>query len=387
MGADSNLSKQGMDIRRNNGTRGTVAIAQVLGSLHVGGAEATAVLFANALAERGVESHIVSTRLLGPLADTVSPKVRIWCAQRSWRFDVGGIRRIVGYLCRNNIAIVHSHSHTTGYIIELIRRFTGLRFMHVFHDHYGPAHKSIKLRILDPLLLKNVDAYLAVARGLQERARKLLSMDADHCLFIPNGVRMSDHTHCVGDGNTVIQVGNILPPKAHSTAIRAASILQTRIDDFGWLCAGEMRRSEKEYVDSVSKLAEELGTGECLKFLGIRSDVRELLKTADVGVLTSDTEALPLALLEYMAEGLPVVVTDVGECSSIVRTAGCGFVAAPGDYEAIADYLQQLLTNPAARAEMGEAGRQYMIKNHSIEAVVDRVQQVYSMLLSSKCAT
>jgi len=373
-----------MNSHKNNGTQDVIVVAQVVGALHVGGAEATAVLFANTLSERGVTSHIVSTRLLGPLVDTVSPKVKTWCAHRSWKFDLGGIRRIVNYLRRNNIAIVHSHSHTTGYIMELIRRSTDLRFIHVFHDHHGAATKSFKLRILDPLLLKNVDAYLAVSRELQERAKKLLRMDTEHCLFMPNGVKTSDSPHCASDGRTIIQVGNIVPPKAHHTAIRAANILQTHFDDLQWLCVGEMRANQQAHVKGIAKLAEKLGTGECLKFPGSRSDVPDLLKTADVGVLTSNTEALPLVLLEYMAEGLPVVVTRVGECGNIVQAAGCGFVAEPGDYEAIADYLQRLLTDPAARSEMGEAGRQYMIKNYSIEAVVDQIQQVYRMLLSGK---
>ena len=361
-----------------------LTIIQMVGSLNVGGAESVAAGFAEILAKRGWNSHVVCTRTAGPLADRADPRVKIWCARRSWKFDVGGMRRIVGYLRENRPAIVHSHSHTTGYIVNLIRRFTNLGFLHVFHDHHGRALKSLKCSILDPIFLRGVDAYLAVTRELRERAAKLLSIDADRCLFVRNGVKVRDRPHRPGGGKTVVQVGNLVPAKGHETALLAADCLRRRLPGLRWWCVGAVREDFPEHVGQVMKLKDELCLEGCVEFLGTRSDVGELLEKADVGVLTSDVEAMPLSLLEYMAEGLPVVVTSVGECGSIVEAAGCGFVADTGDHEAIARCLHTLLTDTKLATRIGEAGRRYVLEHYGIESVVDEVERMYRTLLKEK---
>ncbi|HDZ21312.1 hypothetical protein LCGC14_0181290 [marine sediment metagenome] len=347
----------------------TFAVAQIVGSLDVGGTEATAVAFANALARRGLASHLVSLREGGELAAKVDPRC---------------IGRVRSYLRRNHITVAHCHGRSPAYILTVLRCFTGLRCVLAFHDHFGTVGDFPGYQLLDSILLRGVDMYYAVSRPLQARAKRLLGMTDNVCQFIPNGVEASQHPHRFTQGHMVIQVGNILPVKDHDTALRAAAILRQHVPDLRWLCIGHMRDHVADHVRSLMRTREQLGLTDCVEFLGLRADVPDLLKQADVGVMTSRMEALPVALLEYMAEGLPTVVTAVGECGSIVQAAQCGLVAAPGDAEAIAAHLQAILTDRERASRLGEAGRAYVMRHYSLDAIADRIEKTYRKLLRQR---
>ncbi|MHC4562001.1 MAG: glycosyltransferase family 4 protein [Planctomycetota bacterium] len=359
----------------------TFATAQLVDTLQVGGAEVVAVDIANTLARRGRPSHLVYLRDMGDLTAKVDPRVMIWCAERSKKLDWRSFLRVRSYLSRNRIAVAHCHGRAPAYVLTILRWLTALRCVVIFQDHFGRVAKTPRYQFLDAVLLRGMDTYYAVSRHLQVRARRLLGMTDDMCQFIPNGVTASPAPHEFTKGHTVIQVGNILPVKGHDTALRAAAILRRQVPDLRWLCVGQMREGVADYVRSLMRTRETLGLTDCVEFLGVRADVPDLLKQADVGVMTSRMEALPVSLLEYMAEGLPTVVTAVGECGSIVQAAQCGQVAAPGDAEAIAAHLQAILSDRLRAARLGEAGRAYVTQHYSLDAIVDRIEATYRKAL------
>ena len=372
------------DVSAAGVARETFAAAQIVDTLEVGGAEKTAVDLANTLARRGKPSHLVYLRDVRDLAAKVDPRVTMWCAKRSKKLDWRSILRLRSYLRRNRIAVAHCHGRGPAYAMTLLRWLTGLRCVVIFHDQLGRAAEIPRCRILDQVLLRGMDTYYAVSRHLLVRAKGLLGMSDNVCQLIPNGVTIPPESHQFTHGHTVIQVGNILPVKGHDTALRAAAILRRQVPDLRWLCVGQMREGVADYVRHLMRTRERLGLVDCVEFLGSRTDVRDLLKQADVGVMTSRMEALPLALLEYMAEGLPTVVTAVGECGSIVQAAQCGLVAAPGDAEAIAAHLQAILTDRERASRLGEAGRAYVMRHYSLDAIVDRIEKTYRKLVRLK---
>jgi glycosyltransferase involved in cell wall biosynthesis len=93
-----------------------------------------------------------------------------------------------------------------------------------------------------------------------------------------------------------------------------------------------------------------------VRFLGLRSDVGRLLAAADLFLLTSVSEGIPLTLIEAMAAGLPVVATDVGGVAEVVENGRTGLLANRGDYRALAEAVLHLADNPALRLEMGKLG-------------------------------
>jgi len=141
--------------------------------------------------------------------------------------------------------------------------------------------------------------------------------------------------------------------------------------------------TEVSYRQQVRDLAESLGVAAGFRLLGAQTDVRPFLRQAHVGVLTSVGEGLPLSVLEYMAEGLPVVMTDVGQAPALVRGAEAGLVVPPQNPEALAEAVAGLLADADRRRTMGENGRRLVAAEYSVDAMVDRVAGLYKELLGA----
>jgi glycosyltransferase involved in cell wall biosynthesis len=114
-----------------------------------------------------------------------------------------------------------------------------------------------------------------------------------------------------------------------------------------------------------------------------QQNIASFLNDASIGVLTSDEEGFPLALLEYMAAGLPVVMTDVGACRMIVEAATCGLVVPPRNPTAFARAVALLLESPDTAKKMGENGRRYVLEYHSAARMTKNVLNFYHTILQN----
>jgi glycosyltransferase involved in cell wall biosynthesis len=166
--------------------------------------------------------------------------------------------------------------------------------------------------------------------------------------------------------------------------MRTAALLRKSIPNLKWICVGKIPDQPDDYINEVRKLIKELRLTSCVKLTGELNDVRAVLRQAHTGVLTSESEGLPVALLEYMAEQLPVVVTDVGQCGAIVREADSGRVVSPADPAKLADAILHILQNPESARKMGQNGRSYVEKHFSIGTMVQRVYQLYADLMAKR---
>jgi glycosyltransferase involved in cell wall biosynthesis len=117
-----------------------------------------------------------------------------------------------------------------------------------------------------------------------------------------------------------------------------------------------------------------------IRLLGHRDDVPRILKAADVFVLSSQYEASPVAVLEAMSAGLPVVALDVGAVSDMVEDGQTGFLVSPGAPELMASKLAQLISDPDLRRAMGTAGERRYLESWDAGLMVDRYATVIRQL-------
>jgi len=110
-------------------------------------------------------------------------------------------------------------------------------------------------------------------------------------------------------------------------------------------------------------------------FAGFQDNVQPYLYAADVFVLTSDSEGLPLSVLEAMATGLPCVVTDVGGNSEAIEHNINGFLVPPGSPVAVANAIMHLQSNPRERARMSHCARERVYTLFNIEETMAELQQ------------
>src|SRR5207244_4349585 len=130
----------------------------------------------------------------------------------------------------------------------------------------------------------------------------------------------------------------------------------------------------------LENLAVELRVPDRVKFLGIRTDIPDLMRAADVFALTSVSEAASLTLLEAMASGLPAVVTDVGGNPEIVRHGREGLLFPRGDAAGCADAFRRLFRDPELAAALGAAGRHRAQDRYRLERTVEQYYALYRRL-------
>jgi glycosyltransferase involved in cell wall biosynthesis len=129
-----------------------------------------------------------------------------------------------------------------------------------------------------------------------------------------------------------------------------------------------------------------LGVDNRVLFLGSRPDIIELMAAFDVFVLPSVVEGMSNALLEAMAVGRPVVVTDVGGNAEVAVDGETGLVVPPADPHQLAAAIGKLLEAPELAAEMGEAGRRRVLQHYQIGVMTRRIEELYEELLAAKAA-
>jgi glycosyltransferase involved in cell wall biosynthesis len=239
------------------------------------------------------------------------------------------------------------------------------------NEHFGARTRELVLRGTDHLATVTTTNSTRAARTLIERR----VVPADRLVVVPNGLdtrRYRSDSERVGAraslglrGNEFLwlSVGRLHDQKDHASLLRAFARLAPEHTVLAIAGDGPLR-------DRLEALAGELQIRRSIRFLGLRGDVPYLLHAADGVVLSSAWEGSPNVILEAMAAAVPVVATDVGGVTELVRSCDAGFVVPPRDARALADAMRLLMALPvAARQNMGGRGRDYAESRHSLDAM------------------
>jgi glycosyltransferase involved in cell wall biosynthesis len=176
----------------------------------------------------------------------------------------------------------------------------------------------------------------------------------------------------LADGPTVVEVARLAAVKGQRTLLEAL----THVHATAALVGRDLEHGGA-YENELRSEAERLGVSDRVVFAGYRDDVPALLAGCDVFCLPSFAEGLPLVVLEAMAQGKPVVATPVGGTAELVVHGETGLLVPPGDADALAAALAELLDDPSAAARMGAAGRARVLAEFSAAAMVERVLGLY----------
>jgi glycosyltransferase involved in cell wall biosynthesis len=170
-------------------------------------------------------------------------------------------------------------------------------------------------------------------------------------------------------------VGSLTPKKSHETLLRAARVARQRLPDLRVAVVGQ-----GPLAGALRRRAAELAVEDAVTLVGYREDAARVASAFDLFVLSSRHEGLPVALLEAMAAGRPVVATRVGGVPEVVRDGSEGILVPPGDPEALAAAMVTVLADADLRARLGEAARR-RAADFDIRRTVRRHEEVYARLL------
>lgn len=170
------------------------------------------------------------------------------------------------------------------------------------------------------------------------------------------------------------------PQKDHATLIKAWSRVHPIYPQARLLLAGGSQKGGESYVRNLHALTRDLGLGECVRFLGVRRDVSNLLVAADLLVMSSLWEGLGLVFLEAMNASCPIVATAVGGVPEVVRDGETGFLVASGDYDAFGDAVIRLIEQPDLARKLGQNGRNRLERDFTAKEMIRSMLSLYKQI-------
>ena len=368
---------------------GPLRVMFIISSMEVGGAE---VLLAE-LVRRMDPCHflpeICCLKGRGPLGEELAREIPVHHDLLKSKYDLRVWPRLVKLLREQRIdAVVTVGAGDKMFWGRLAAKRVGVPvILSALHSTGWPDVIGRLNRALTPI----TDGFIAVADSHGDHLLAKEGFPADKVYVIPNGVDTNRFAPlpdtasiraeiCVGQADPVVTiVAALRPEKNHELFLDAAAHVVKRVPNAKFLVIGDGPRREP-----LEQYAAGLGIVSSVRFLGTRDDIPRLLSTSDVFALTSHNEAKPISILEAMSAGKPVVATNVGSIKEAVIDGETGYLVRPGDANAFARRLVELIEDPIRARRMGDLARNTVVENWSIEAMVHRYERLIAMIYCEK---
>lgn len=297
---------------------------------------------------------------------------------------------LVVMLRRERVDVLHAHKFGSNVWGCLLGRLTGVPVV-VAHEHTWSYEGQPLRRALDRHLISRLaDVFVAVSLEDRRRMVEIEGIAPKRIEVVTNGIWMPPPARdrdvraeldIARDAPVLGAVAALRPQKGLDVLVRAASLLTERHPDLRVLLVGSGSSVERARLGA---LVEELQLGDVVRFLGSREDMPEILAALDVAVSSSRFEGSPLAIMEYMAAGLPIVATRVGGVPDLIEDGRHGLLVDPDDPRSLADAADRLLSDRRLGSQLAEAARLRQVAEFDVGVTVQRISDLYQRLLSRK---
>ena len=340
------------------------------------------------LAERGHSVHIacrarasikIEAERLG--IDTVTVPMRRL-------YDIQSVLRLTGFLNKNRFDVVNTHSGVDSWIGGIASRVSKVPVL------ARTRHLNIPLkRNLLNFVHYLPDVYITCGNNMRSNLVSNCGFPADKVVSIPTGVgpeffdvkknvEAKLKYGLLPDSIVITNVGVLRSVKGHEITLRSAKAVLKVIPNAKYLIVGNGPRKE-----ALMKFTNELGIAEHVVFTGFAENIPEIYSFSDIAVLSSLSEGLPQSLLQAMAAGIPVVATRVGGVPEVVIHEKTGLLVESGDHEGLAKGIIRILRNPDDAGKMSRDARELILKEHTIDKMIDKIEGLYKKLLLQKAVT
>jgi len=234
-----------------------------------------------------------------------------------------------------------------------------------------------------------IDKVIANAEACKRAVIEQENAQADNIFVVPNlleTARFADiPPWTTANANTPRRigiVGNLKPVKGTDIFIDAAKIVLERHPEVQFELAGGGKTGGD--AEGYQAQIDRLGIAQNVRLLGVLSDIPAFLSTLDIAVLSSRSEGLPNALMEYMAAGRPCVVTDVGGCCELIQQEHNGLLIPPENPTALAEGIADLLEHPDRAEQFAAAAREEISEKYEATIAANRWSEIYERCFAAQ---
>lgn len=355
-------------------------VLQLIDSLHSGGSERVSVNIANSLVNRIDKSFLCATRHEGMLKLSLDNNVGYLFLEKKNAIDLKAINRLNSFVKNQKINIIHAHS--TSFFLATIIKILNRNLKIVWHDHYG---NSEFLKDRRSLVLKLCSKYFNYVFSVNENLKNWTKnyLKLENVIYLPNfavsNKDQSQKTNLFGnENNRIICLANLRPQKDHITLIRAFKEVVKKHPKWSLHLVG--KDFKDEYSLLVKKEIEVHKLNSSIFLYGSKPDITNILSQCEIGILSSLSEGLPLALLEYGLAKLAVIATKVGECETVIKNDNFGLLIEPRDEVVLYKAVNYLVENEHIRNKAAEAFKVRIENEYSEKAIAETLINIYNKI-------
>jgi L-malate glycosyltransferase len=294
--------------------------------------------------------------------------------------------KLVRYIKENKIDLIHAHLPWAGVAARLAGKVSGVPVLYTEHNKQERYHWATRFMNLTTMNWQT--CVVAVSKDVEESIRKHKKIESK-LVTIPNGVNVDHYSKSVsrGEVRTALNIPEHAPVIGTVAVFRSqkrldvwldnARAIQTRFPDAHFILVGD-----GPLKNDLIRKRSELKMERTVHMPGLQTDVRPFLAAFDVYMITSVFEGLPLALLEAMATGVPVISTDAGGIKEVIRHSEDGLLAPVDQPGLLVDFASRVLLDESLRAALATSGRSRIVEHFSMKQMVRSLEVLYDQTLN-----
>lgn len=374
-------------------------VLQVVHDLRLGGAERIAVTLCQGLTARGAQVTLLAIKETGPQEKDLP-------SGKNFQMEILGVKRRPMWLLplfiwdaarllylatralkRYRPDAIQTHIPEDDLVFGLAIALTGIgqhiplvHSMHFYPDREGRGLRNFLRTKAYKWMASRAAKVCTVSKPVAERFCEQVGIPQNRIEVLPTGVNLTRFQNrpsstearkalAIGqDKKVILALGRVVRAKNYPRLVRASRKVLQKFPDALFLLIGDGNQ-----MSAVKKEIAHCEVGDSWMLLGARANVPEILPAADIFVQSSDWEGLPVAVLEAMACGIPVVATDAGGTTEIIQEGKTGkLVPTGGGHEALSLALTELLEQPDTAKRLGQIGCELVHSKYNQETFLDR---------------
>ncbi|MCK4463602.1 MAG: glycosyltransferase family 4 protein [Candidatus Omnitrophica bacterium] len=305
---------------------------------------------------------------------------------------IPGIFKLIRFVKKNDIDIIHAHTRVTQVLGRLISKFTTLKRRTSLTGQAKPhfvttCHGFFKSERLSRRLFPCWgEATIAISQAVKTHLINDFNLPENRISLIYNGIDLEEPSKVLteeekellkenlrlGKGPVIGSIGRLSPVKGYKYLLFAMKDLKNVIPDVKLLIIGEGPSGNK-----LRDLSKKLNLEDSVSFVKATLDVRRFLTLMDIFVFPSIQEGLGLSLIEAMASGKVCIATSIGGISSVIEDGKNGLLVQPGDSHSLTEAMRRLLLDKELFSRLGSAARNSVKNKFSLDRMMEETIRFY----------
>lgn len=360
-------------------------ILEIISGKEVNGAIVHCMLLSKELVKRGHSVTLLcryNAKIINLLDDT---EIEVIESDMN-RWPLKELRHVSEMAHERKIDILHTHMTRAHNFGVFLSRFSHIPCIATAHSHIVQPHWMFADHVI---AVSDCTRRFQQRRNFvrQERIETVHGFtDYNQLNDVPDTARNAVRASLGIEENTPLIgiIGDIIPRKGHLYLIRALPLILIAEPNARLVVIGDAKRNiGKRYYKRVQAEAERLNVADKIIWAGYRSDIPEVLKALDVYALASLDEMFPVALLEAMVAGVPIVATAVGGIPECLTSGENGLLVPKADPAALATAISQMLCNPVLGAALSGRAQMAVREQFSLQSQAPRIEAIFNRIIKN----